>query len=203
MAACRHTPIAMSIQHDRGAAGDRPRTTRCGALAPDGGTDLGICVQHTGGISGRQRHRRRERSTYSYRCRGPSRNRRWGNGVKSHHKVSSVVPEGDIHKMGNNLADAWATDAVRRSACSEWVAVLLQLQPTFGVRPTVHGAAEMESRVHSYTNGDRHEPSIQEWCSFYARTPKQGWRLCRCTLVCGTSPLQACPRCDRHEEVST
>ena len=121
--------------------------------------------------------------------------------VKSHEEVSSLVSEGDVRKMGNILVDAQPTDALRRSAHGERVAVPLQLLPTFGVRPTAQGADGMVYPFGTEMATATSHPSEDD--PLLCENPETGMALVPLHLGVWHPTLEACPRCDRHEEVTT
>ena len=104
--------------------------------------------------------------------------------------------------MGNILADAQATEAVARSARGQRLAVPLPLSATYGARPTAQGSVDMEWRIHAPSKWRPLRALHPRMEQLLRESPETGILLVPLHLGMWHPRLEACPRCERHEEVT-
>ena len=120
--------------------------------------------------------------------------------VKSHQEVLALTSHSDVRKMGNILADAQATEAVDRSAKGQRLAVPLPLLATYRAHPTAQGSADMEWRIHAPGQWRPPRAPHPRMEQLLRESPETGIVLVPLHLGMWH---EACPRCERHEEVTT
>ena len=123
--------------------------------------------------------------------------------VKSHQKVKAVVTKGDVRKMGKILAGAQATKALAKSVRGQRVAVPLPLQATYGARPMARGSTDMEWCIHEPSKWRPPRALHPRMGQLLRESPETGIFLVPLYLGMWHPRLQACPRCEWHEEVTT
>ena len=123
--------------------------------------------------------------------------------VKSHQEVSALTSHGDVRKMGNILADAHATEAVNRNANGQRLAVPLPLSATYGARPTAQGSPDMKWHIHAPSKWRPPRALHPRMEQLLHESPETGILLVPLHLGMWHPHLEACPRCERHEEVTT
>ena len=123
--------------------------------------------------------------------------------MKSHEEVSALTSHNDVRKMGNSLADAQATEGVRRSAKGQRLAVPLPVSAAYGAHPTAQGSADMEWRIHAPSKLRPPRALHPRMEQLLRESPETGIVLVPLHLGMCHPRLEACPRCERHEEVTT
>ena len=105
--------------------------------------------------------------------------------------------------MGNIVADTQATDTVGRSARGQRLAMPWPLPATYGARPTAHGSTDIEWHIYAPSKWRPPQALHARMEQLLRESPETGIPMVPLHLGMWHPRLEACPRSERHEEVTT